>query len=77
MAVVGAVFFWQMNIRINGEEKEIKQGLSIAALLDELQIRPGRVVVELNRNIIAREALGSTALKDGDSLEIVHFVGGG
>jgi sulfur carrier protein len=77
MAVVGAVFFWQMNIRINGEEKEIKEGLSIAALLDELQIRPGRVVVELNRNIIAREALGSTALKDGDSLEIVHFVGGG
>jgi sulfur carrier protein len=77
MAVVGAVFFWQMNIRINGEEKEIKEGLSIATLLDELQIRPGRVVVELNRNIIAREALGSTALKDGDSLEIVHFVGGG
>ena len=70
-------FFVQMNIRINGEEKEIKEGLSLAALLDELQIRPGRVVVELNRNIIAREAHGSTALKEGDALEIVHFVGGG
>ena len=66
-----------MNIRINGEEKEIKEGLSLAALLDDLQIRPGRVVVELNRNIIAREAHGSTALKEGDALEIVHFVGGG
>ena len=66
-----------MNIRINGEEKEIKEGLSLAALLDELQIRPGRVVVELNRNIIAREAHGSTALKEGDALEIVHLVGGG
>ena len=66
-----------MKIRINGEEKEIKEGLSLAALLDELQIRPGRVVVELNRNIIAREAHGSTALKEGDALEIVHFVGGG
>jgi sulfur carrier protein len=77
MAVLGAVFFWQMNIRINGEEKEIKEGLSIAALLDGLQIRPGRVVVELNRNIISSEAHSSTALKDGDSLEIVHFVGGG
>jgi sulfur carrier protein len=66
-----------MNIRINGEEKEITEGLSIAALLDELQIRPGRVVVELNRNIVAREAQESTALKEGDALEIVHFVGGG
>ena len=70
-------FFVQMKIRINGEEKEIKEGLSLAALLDELQIRPGRVVVELNRNIIAREAHGATALKEGDALEIVHFVGGG
>lgn len=70
-------FFVQMKIRINGEEKEINEGLSLAALLDEFQIRPGRVVVELNRNIIAREAHGSTALKEGDALEIVHFVGGG
>jgi thiamine biosynthesis protein ThiS len=66
-----------MNIRINGEEKEVAEGLSIAALLDELQIRPGRVVVELNRDIVAREAHESTALKEGDALEIVHFVGGG
>lgn len=77
VAVVNTVFLFSMNIRINGEEKEIAEGLSIAALLDKLQIRPGRVVVELNRNIIAREAHDSTALKDGDTLEIVHFVGGG
>jgi sulfur carrier protein len=70
-------FFARMNIRINGEAKEIAAGLSVAALLDELQIRPGRVVVELNRKIVSREAHGSTALKEGDSLEIVHFVGGG
>lgn len=66
-----------MKIRINGEEREITGGLSIAGLLEELKIRPGRVVVELNRNIVAREAHGSTLLKDGDELEIVHFVGGG
>jgi sulfur carrier protein len=66
-----------MKIRINGEEKEVTEGQSVAALLAELQIRPGRVVVELNRKIVSREAHGSTALKDGDSLEIVHFVGGG
>jgi sulfur carrier protein len=69
--------FFFMKIQINGEEKEIAQGLSIAALLNELQIRPGRVVVELNRTIIAREKHESTSLKQGDALEIVHFVGGG
>jgi sulfur carrier protein len=66
-----------MKIRINGEEKEIAPGLSVAGLLEELQIRPGRVVVELNRKILSREAHGSTALTDGDTIEIVHFVGGG
>jgi thiamine biosynthesis protein ThiS len=66
-----------MRIHINGEEKEIAQGLSVAGLLDELQIRPGRVVVELNRTTVSREAHESTSLKEGDMLEIVHFVGGG
>jgi thiamine biosynthesis protein ThiS len=66
-----------MKIRINGEEREIAEGLSIAALLEELQIRPGRVVVELNRDIVSRTVLASTSLRDGDILEIVHFVGGG
>jgi sulfur carrier protein len=66
-----------MNIRVNGEDKEIADGLSLARLLEELQIRAGRVVVELNRNIVSRETHPSTLLKEGDALEIVHFVGGG
>jgi thiamine biosynthesis protein ThiS len=66
-----------VKIRINGEEREIAGGLSIAGLLEQLKIRPGRVVVELNRNIVARETHDSTLLNDGDALEIVHFVGGG
>ena len=66
-----------MKIQVNGEEKEISHGLSVAGLLNELQIRPGRVVVELNRTIIPREAHEATSLKHGDMLEIVHFVGGG
>ena len=66
-----------MKIHINGEQKEIADGLNIAGLLDELAIRPGRVVVELNRTIISREAQVSTSLREGDVLEIVHFVGGG
>ena len=73
----GDGFFVYMKIRVNGEEKEIADGLNVLRLLEELQIRPGRVVVELNRNIVSREAHGSTLLKEGDALEIVHFVGGG
>jgi thiamine biosynthesis protein ThiS len=70
-------FLFSMKVRINGEEKEITNGLSLARLLEELQIRPGRVVVELNRDIVSREAHGSTMLNEGDAVEIVHFVGGG
>ena len=75
--VCGDGFFVHMKIRVNGEEKEIADGLNVARLLEELQIRPARVVVELNRNIVSRETHASTQLKDGDTLEIVHFVGGG
>jgi len=66
-----------MKIKINGEEKQIADGLSIDALLESLQIRPGRVVVERNRDIVQRELFGATMLVEGDALEIVHFVGGG
>ena len=74
---MNTVFFMKIYIHINGDEKEIATGLNIAGLLDQLQIRPGRVVIELNRTIISREAHESTSLKEGDMLEIVHFVGGG
>ncbi|HVO91446.1 MAG TPA: sulfur carrier protein ThiS [Terriglobales bacterium] len=70
-------FISSMNIKINGEEKEITSGLSLAGLLEELQIRPARVVVEHNRSIVSRDLYGTTMLAEGDTLEIVHFVGGG
>jgi thiamine biosynthesis protein ThiS len=66
-----------MKVKINGEEKEIADGLSLAALLEQLQMRPARVVVERNRGIVARDSYTTTSLADGDILEIVHFVGGG
>jgi thiamine biosynthesis protein ThiS len=66
-----------VKIKINGEEKELAAGLSVDGLLEHLQIRPGRVVVELNREIVSRDAFGGTMLAEGDTLEIVHFVGGG
>ncbi|HEY1372575.1 MAG TPA: sulfur carrier protein ThiS [Candidatus Binatia bacterium] len=66
-----------MLVQINGEKKEIENGLTVAQLLDALGIRGGRVVVELNRDIVARGAHGEIFLKEGDAVEIVHFVGGG
>jgi thiamine biosynthesis protein ThiS len=64
-------------VQINGEQREITAGLSVAQLLGELEIRPGRVVVELNHDVLSREAHDKTFLKEGDKIEIVHFVGGG
>ena len=76
MAAVGTVFCF-MKIAVNGEDKEIANGLNLDGLLEQLQIRPARVVVELNRNIVSRDAYSTTMLVEGDKLEIVHFVGGG
>ncbi|MGH7816441.1 MAG: sulfur carrier protein ThiS [Candidatus Binatia bacterium] len=66
-----------MKLKINGEEREVVDGLSLTALLESLQIRPGRVVVERNREIVPRDSFGRTMMAEGDVLEIVHFVGGG
>ncbi len=66
-----------MKVKINGEERDIDDGLTLSALLESLQIRPGRVVVERNRDIVPRESYTATLINDGDTLEIVHFVGGG
>jgi thiamine biosynthesis protein ThiS len=66
-----------MKLKINGEDRQIDDGLTLAALLDSLQIRPGRVVVERNRDIVPRDTYTVTLLNEGDILEIVHFVGGG
>ena len=73
---VGTVFIF-VKVQINGENKEIADGLSIAGLLEQLQIRLGRVVVERNREIVSRDTYDVIFLAESDALEIVHFVGGG
>ena len=70
-------FFIAMRVKINGEDREIDDGVTLTALLESLQIRPGRVVVERNRDIVPRDSYSATLINDGDKLEIVHFVGGG
>ena len=69
-------FGGSMKITVNGEEKEVG-ATTLQQLLEELSIDPRRVAVEHNRSILPKSSYGSTLLADGDSLEIVHFVGGG
>jgi thiamine biosynthesis protein ThiS len=66
-----------MKLTINGEDREFSLNLTVAALLAELGMKPDRVAVELNRNLLPRERWEQTPLSDNDKLEIVHFVGGG
>lgn len=66
-----------MDVVVNGERREVPTHLSLLDLLDELDLDPREVVVELNREIVRRPALASTPVQDGDRVELVHFVGGG
>jgi sulfur carrier protein len=66
-----------MLLSINGDQKTFAPPLSLAELVEQLGMKGDRVAVELNREIISRTQWADTSLKDGDQLEIVHFVGGG
>lgn len=66
-----------MNVFINGDERIVSEVGSLGALVEQLGMKPDRVAIELNREIVPRDRWVETPLKDGDRLEIVHFVGGG
>ncbi|HMK61737.1 MAG TPA: sulfur carrier protein ThiS [Dissulfurispiraceae bacterium] len=65
-----------MNILLNGESKQTKCK-TVSELLNELDIRLGRVAVEVNLQIIRKTDYESHQLSEGDIVEIVNFVGGG
>jgi sulfur carrier protein len=67
-----------VRIQINGEERELPQSsLSLEELFETLSLPPQRIAVEVNKTIVPRGLWEKTMLKDGDQIEIVHFVGGG
>ncbi len=66
-----------MTLHINGEPREFSDGLTVATLVAQLGMKPDRVAVELNLQIVPRSQWEATMLKQGDKLEVVHFVGGG
>jgi sulfur carrier protein len=66
-----------VTVRVNGEPLKLSQGASIATLLEKLAVSTPRVAVERNRDIVPRSEYATTALAEGDELEVVEFVGGG
>jgi thiamine biosynthesis protein ThiS len=67
----------ELQIIVNGEPRRLPGPATAADLLRHLGLDARTVVVELNRQIIRRPRLAEAALADGDTVELVHFVGGG
>jgi thiamine biosynthesis protein ThiS len=66
-----------LHITLNGDPYELDAPLSVADLLVQLEIDSRRVAVEHNRQILKRQAFTDKRVSDGDTVEIVNFVGGG
>ncbi len=66
-----------IRISLNGEERDVTEGLSVAGLLAQLGLDRRKVAVERNEAIVVRSRYDETELMAGDKLEIVHFIGGG
>lgn len=66
-----------IRIELNGKERDVRAGLTVRGLLETLELESGLVVVERNREILARDRYDEVAVREGDRLELVHFVGGG
>ena len=67
----------ELRIVVNGDERRVPGPATLLDLLAHLGLDARMVVVELNRKIVRRPRLGETSLAEGDSVELVHFVGGG
>jgi thiamine biosynthesis protein ThiS len=66
-----------IEITVNGDDRAVPAGQSVADFLRSLDLHPGLVVVERNRQILDRDRYGHVTVEPGDVLELVHFVGGG
>jgi thiamine biosynthesis protein ThiS len=64
-------------LQVNGERREVADGLSLADLIDVLSFPRDRIAIELNQSVVRRADWQKTDLSPEDQVEIVHFVGGG
>jgi len=67
-----------MELKINGEYySDLPVDLTVAGLIAHLQLPAGKIAVERNLEIVPKSSFETQILKDGDKLEIIHFIGGG
>jgi sulfur carrier protein len=66
-----------MQVKLNGELREIPEGMTVSGLLAHLGVRAPRVAVEVNEAVVTKERYDGCEIKAGDAVEIVAFVGGG
>jgi len=66
-----------MKLKINGEERAVREGITLAELLEQLELSGKYVAVERNKEVISFRTYAETTLAEGDYLEIVTLVGGG
>jgi sulfur carrier protein len=64
-------------IKVNGDLIDIQNGLTLVGLLEHFKLQSKKVAIELNRKIIPKSEYNTTKLNDNDTLELVHFIGGG
>ncbi|HXW17715.1 MAG TPA: sulfur carrier protein ThiS [Candidatus Acidoferrales bacterium] len=66
-----------MNVTVNGESREVPEGMTVVSLLEHLGLNAGRVAVERNRDVLPRARWQQTPVEAADCYEIVQLVGGG
>jgi len=66
-----------VQVTLNGKDRQVGGDHTVRSLLESLELHPSLVVVELNREILERGAYGDVPVQEGDTIELVHFVGGG
>lgn len=66
-----------MRVQVNGREREVPDGCTVAGLIDSLGLEPRRIAVERNRRLVRRATFADTPLAADDRVEIVTLVGGG
>lgn len=66
-----------MHLTINGEPREVRDGIGVEELIRELGVHPEMIAVQHNDDIVDRKRLDGVTLRDGDRLELIRIVGGG
>lgn len=66
-----------ITVKLNGEEEQLREGMTVSELLEERRVRQEYVTVEISEEIIEKDKYSTTALNEGDEVEFIYYMGGG